>query len=293
MTARTATGRGVMSALPRPPWLNRRGRASWLRIATLLLLALPAVLLALRAAAGVLGAEPIEAAINHTGTWGVRIFVVSLAISPLRRLAGAARLMDVRRMVGVGAFLYLFAHFVLFVADQSYDLAAAANEIVTRLYLTIGFVALLGLAALAATSTDTIVRALGGMRWRRLHQTVYGLIILGLIHALLQVRLQDYVEPLVLAGITAYLFALRWLTPRTGPIGIGRAALLSLGVTALIVAGEVAWLAGKAGADAGTILAVQFDTAVGMRPAWVVLGVTLALAATPMLRRPSRAPLTA
>ena len=101
--------------------------------------------------------------------------MISLAVTPLRRIARFNQLVDVRRMIGVGAFVYAAAHISLYVADQMFDLWKVASEIVLRLYLTIGFVALLGLAALAATSTDGMVRRLGGKRWQRLHQAIYGI----------------------------------------------------------------------------------------------------------------------
>src|SRR5437773_12322645 len=90
--------------------------------------------------------------------------------------------MDVRRMIGVGAFCYATAHILLYTTDQMFDLAKVASEIVLRLYLTIGFTALVGLSALAATSTDGMVRRLGPRRWQGLHQVVYGIALLALIH---------------------------------------------------------------------------------------------------------------
>src|SRR6185295_6134271 len=99
--------------------------------------------------------------------------MISLAVTPLRRVARFNHLVDVRRMIGVGAFVYAAAHISLYVADQMFDLWKVASEIVLRLYLTIGFIALLGLMALAATSTDAMVRRLGAKRWQRLHQAIY------------------------------------------------------------------------------------------------------------------------
>ncbi len=91
--------------------------------------------------------------------------LVSLAITPLSRIARFGQVLDVRRMIGVAAFAYAATHFLLYIADLRFNLAEAASEIVLRLYLTVGFVALLGLAALAVTSTDKMVRRLGGKKW--------------------------------------------------------------------------------------------------------------------------------
>ena len=92
---------------------------------------------------------------------------VTLAVTPFRRIARYGNLIDVRRMLGVGTFCYIAAHLTLFIADQSFDLGKVAHEISHRWYLIIGGIAWLGLAALAATSTDGMVRRLGGLRWRQ------------------------------------------------------------------------------------------------------------------------------
>ena len=99
------------------------------------------------------------------------LFVVfSLAVSPARRLFAAPKLINMRRTLGVTAFCYALLHLTLYVVEQKYDLAKVLSEIVLRIYLTIGFIALIGLIALAATSTDGMIRRLGAQRWNRLHQ---------------------------------------------------------------------------------------------------------------------------
>src|SRR5258707_3604821 len=108
--------------------------------------------------------------------------MVSLAITPLRRVGRFGQLLDVRRSIGVGAFVYAATHISLYVADQMFDLWKVASEIASRLYLTIGFVALLGLTVLAATSTDGMVRRPGGKSWQRLHNVGYAIGLLALIH---------------------------------------------------------------------------------------------------------------
>ena len=100
------------------------------------------------------GARPLNDVIHRTGYWALIFLMLALAITPLRRVARFNQLVDVRRMIGVGAFVYIAAHLGLYIADQMFDLEKVASEIALRLYLTIGFVAWLGLAVLAATSTD-------------------------------------------------------------------------------------------------------------------------------------------
>lgn len=267
------------------PWLDRRGRFSALRAAALALLALPALQLAWRAATGGLGADPLDEAINHSGTWALRILLVSLALTPLRRLGAPARLMELRRMVGVAAFLYVAGHLLLYAGHQAFDLWKIGSEIALRLYLTIGFAAFLGLAALAASSTDGMVRRLGGRRWKRLHRVAYALAVLGIVHAWMQAQLQGYVEPLVLAGVLGWLFALRWLVPRAGPVGVGRALPLALACAALTAAGEALFLHLWLGAPPLAVLAAHADTAAGIRPAWIVLALTVPPALLPLRGR--------
>lgn len=276
------------------PWLDRRGRYSPLRATALALLLLPAAWLAWRAATGGLGADPVDAAINHTGTWGLRLLLVSLALTPLRRLGAPARLLELRRMVGVTVFSYIAAHLALYAWSQAFDLGKVAEEIALRLYLTIGFAALLGLAALAATSTDAMVRRLGGRRWKRLHRLVYALAVLGVVHAWMQAQLQAYVEPVALAGVLAWLLALRWLVPRRAPVSAAHALALALAAAALTAAGEALLLHLWLGADPLTVLAAHATTAAGIRPAWIVLALTVPPSLLPLLGRlrPRAAPLT-
>src|SRR5262245_14459025 len=130
------------------------------------LIAVPAALTAYDFAMGNLGARPVTEAIHQIGLWGIRFLFLALAITPLRQLWRWNRLAVWRLNIGVASFFYLVVHFLLYVFDQKFDLAKVASEIVLRYYLTIGFIALLGLAALAVTSTDAMTRRLGGKRWR-------------------------------------------------------------------------------------------------------------------------------
>ena len=159
---------------PRQVWRDSAGRLSALRIVVLAFLFLPWAIATydFNFDPMAVGARPLNNVIHRTGYWALVFLLVSLAITPLRRIARFNQLVDVRRMIGVGAFVYAAVHILLFIADQKFDLWKAASEIALRLYLTIGFVALLGLAALAVTSTDGMVRRLGGKRWQRLPQEI-------------------------------------------------------------------------------------------------------------------------
>ena len=257
---------------------DRRGRFSWLRTATLLLLLAPAANLVFRTLTGDLGADPPQELINRAGTWGIRILVLALAVTPLRRLYDWPSLADLRRMIGVAAFAYLATHFGFYVWDQQFDVAKVASEIVQRLYLVIGFTTLLGLSALAATSTDAMVKRLGGKNWRRLHMIVYALALLGLTHYWLQVRLQDYQDPLIVSGVLLFLFALRWAVPRRGPVSPWRALELALGCVLLTALGEVLFLGLWFGAPMEKVLMAQWSLSAGLRPAWIVAAIVVPVA---------------
>ena len=150
----------------------------------------PALWLAWRAWSGDLSAaRPVNDAIHSTGNYAVWLVVISLAITPARRLFTAPKLINMRRTLGVAAFCYAALHLMLYIVEQKYDLVKVASEIVLRIYLTIGFIALIGLIALAATSTDGMIKRLGGERWNRLHRLVYAIALLGIIHFLMQTKL--------------------------------------------------------------------------------------------------------
>ncbi|MEC9346624.1 MAG: ferric reductase-like transmembrane domain-containing protein [Pseudomonadota bacterium] len=167
------------------PWRDRAGRFSPLHAAAFVFAVLPALLLAFGALTSTPDPRPFDAAIHESGEWAVRLLLLTLALTPLRRISGWTRWIAVRRMLGVAAFSYALGHLVLFVGQQGWDVGHATSEIVQRVYLAIGFVTLAGLAVLAATSTDAAIRRLG-RRWRSLHKIVHVLAILGLLHFFLQ-----------------------------------------------------------------------------------------------------------
>ena len=138
------------------PWNDRAGRLSPLKLATFVLLLMPGLYLAGAFYADALGAKPVTAAIHDSGKWAVRILLFTLAVSPMRRIADWPRLILIRRMLGLAVLAYALIHLGLYIADQNFKLGAVASEIALRLYLTIGFVALVGLVVLGATSTGCI-----------------------------------------------------------------------------------------------------------------------------------------
>ena len=149
------------------------------------------------------GARPVNDLIHRAGFWMLMLLFISLAVTPLRRITRFGQLVDIRRMIGVGAFCYGACTSGLYMVDQMFDLGHVATRSSTGLS-AIGFTALTGLAALAATSTDGMVRPLGGLRWQRLHQIVYVVAVLAL-DPFLPADQADVILPTLVAGLLAWL----------------------------------------------------------------------------------------
>jgi sulfoxide reductase heme-binding subunit YedZ len=279
-------------------WRDRRGRLSWLRVATLAMLLFPLALMTFDWARGALGGRPLNEVIHRTGWWALVFLLASLAVTPLRRSGHFTGLFDVRRMIGVGCFCYAALHILLYVVDLKLDLVKVAVEIVSRLYLTIGFVALIGLAALAVTSNDTMVKRLGGLRWRRLHQATYVVTLLALIHFFQQTK-ADVTVPTLYAGLFLWLIAYRLLAAWRGDGGLTPLWLAGLAVVtaALVFLGEGIGLAIAFKQPVAALLPQYFATVtdldLGFRPGWSVLIAGLVVAALELWRGSKPAPVIA
>lgn len=179
-----------------------------LKAGVFLICLLPLARLVYLGVAGGLGANPIEFVTRSTGTWALAGLMVTLSVTPLRRLTGLAGLIRYRRMLGLFAFFYACLHFVAYVwLDQFFDPAAIARDIVKRPFVTVGFAAFILLVPLAATSSHAMMRRLG-RRWQQLHRLIYLIALLGVVHYLWLVK-KDLTEPLIYGGVLALLLALR------------------------------------------------------------------------------------
>ena len=183
-------------------------------------------------------------------------------------------------MLGVGTFCYIAAHLALFFADQSYSFAKLIHEITHRVYLIVGAVAWIGLAALAATSTDGMVRRLGGMRWRRLHQAIYAIALLALIHYFQQTK-ADVTVPTFAASLFLWLIAYRVLAWWQGGSELSTLSLFALAIAVSVVTflGEAIGIAIAFHVSPMRVLGTIFDFDAGIRPGWQVLAAGLAVTA--------------
>jgi len=167
------------------------------------------VAIVLQGGTGGLGANPVEFIIRYLGDWALRFLLIALAVTPLRIVTGWIMVARLRRMLGLFAYFYVCVHIMSYVGlDHMFDWATIWADIVKRTYITVGMAALLMLTPLAITSTDKMVRRLGGARWRKLHMLVYPAGIAGVIHYFLMIK-AGYQEPLLYALILAALFAIR------------------------------------------------------------------------------------
>ena len=158
-----------------------------------------------------LGADPQKALERLLGLWALRFLILSLSITPLRRLGGQ-NFVRYRRALGLLAFYYATLHLTVYtVLDQGLDLAAIWADIVKRPYITVGMLAFVIVAPLAATSNAPMIRRLGGARWQRLHRFVYVAAAAAAVHFVMVVKSWP-AEPLIYAGVVAALLLIRLAT---------------------------------------------------------------------------------
>ncbi len=209
----------IETSVATPVSSRRRARLRPLTVAKIAVFAacsLPLMFLVLRGfgiAGPSLGPNPVEAIMDVFGKWGLRLLLVTLAVTPLRTMLRAPLLLGLRRMLGLFAFTYLALHFLTWLTlDRWFDVAAMLEDVVKRPFITVGLSALLLLVPLAVTSTAGWIRRLG-RRWQLLHRLVYPAAILGCVHFWWQVK-ADLREPLVYSVVLLLLLGWRLVRAR-------------------------------------------------------------------------------
>ena len=183
--------------------------ASWLKPLVFAAALLPLAWLGWRAVEGSLGANPIETINRFLGDWALRFLLIALAVTPVRKITGWAAVARLRRMLGLFAFFYVCLHVSSYVGlDQFFDWQAIWKDVLKRRYITFGMGALVLLIPLAVTSTDAMIRRLGGRRWRALHRAVYLILPLAALHFWMMVK-ADHSRPLLYGAIGAVLLGYR------------------------------------------------------------------------------------
>jgi len=156
-----------------------------------------------------LGANPQNFLILTTGMMTLIFLVLTMAVTPLRKITGSNRLIQFRRMLGLFAFFYGCLHFLCFFSlDRGFSVSSTLTEMLKRKYLIFGSTALIVMIPLAITSTNAMIKRMGGKRWRALHRLAYVAAICGVIHYYMQVK-ADVRQPLVFAAVLAVLLGYR------------------------------------------------------------------------------------
>jgi sulfoxide reductase heme-binding subunit YedZ len=181
----------------------------WLKLPVFLAALAPFALLGWRAMHNDLGANPIEFVTHATGDWTIRFLMITLAITPARRLLGLPQLIKFRRMLGLFAFFYGCLHLMTYVwFDKFFDTAEMWKDVFKRPFITMGAAAFLLMLPLALTSTAGWIRRLGGKRWQLLHRLIYFSALAGVVHYYWLVK-SDVRSPSRYAGILAVLLLIR------------------------------------------------------------------------------------
>jgi sulfoxide reductase heme-binding subunit YedZ len=179
------------------------------KVVVFILALLPVIKLGFGAYQDTLGANPIEKITRTTGYWTLAFLLITLTATPLRRILGWLWLIRLRRMLGLFAFFYGFLHFSTYlVLDQFFDWESIAKDITKRPYITVGFPSFILMIPMAITSTDSMMRCMGGKNWRRLHRLVYFCAVGGVVHYWWLVK-KDLTNPVTFALLLALLLAIR------------------------------------------------------------------------------------
>jgi sulfoxide reductase heme-binding subunit YedZ len=261
------------------PWHDRNRGFSWLKAGTFALMWAPAIWLIDQVRTEQFGPVPLGGMTYWSGLWATALLLLALAITPASTILRWGKLIIVRRMIGVTALVYTLAHIIIYFALRFWDFAHIVHEMTTRLSLILAIVATVGLLALSATSLDAAVRRMGPKGWQRLHNAVYALSALALIHYLLSPDI--YPEQYLMSGIFFWLMVWRVLNRRG--LGTDATALALLAVVACLVTAllEAGWAWAYHGYEPSMTLGNNFSLVLGVSPAWqiLVLGLVVALAA--------------
>jgi sulfoxide reductase heme-binding subunit YedZ len=197
--------------------------SKWAKVLVFAISLMPLAMLGVRTLQGRLTANPVEFIQHFTGDWTLRFLIITLAITPLRKILNLPELIRFRRMLGLFAFFYVCLHFLTYIGpDQSFDLAGMWKDVEKRRYITVGFLGFLLLIPLAITSTKGWIRRLGGRRWQTLHRAIYLAAICGVIHYYWLVK-SDVRKPIFYGVLVAALLLWRladWLRKRSAAVPV-------------------------------------------------------------------------
>jgi sulfoxide reductase heme-binding subunit YedZ len=203
--------------------LNSILTSKWTKVVVFSASLLPLALLVWRGWNNDLSADPIAFITHRTGDWTLRFLVITLAITPLRKILHLPQLIRFRRMMGLFAFFYVCLHFTTWIwLDKSLVWSEMWKDVLKRRFITVGFAGFVLLIPLAVTSTAGWIRRMGGKRWQMLHRLVYATAVLGVIHYYWLVK-SDVRKPLLYGLLVGILLAFRLVSWLAGPRGKAKA----------------------------------------------------------------------
>ena len=269
------------------PWQDRNRQFSWLKATTLALMFVPAIWLIHQVAAEQFGPVPLGGMTYWSGFWALALLLAALAVTPALTILRWRQLILVRRMIGVTALAYTIAHIIIYFALRFWDFAHIAHEMATRVSLVLATVATVGLLALGATSLDEAVRRMGAKGWNLLHNTIYLIAGLAVIHYLLSP--DYYPDQYLTSGIFFWLMVWRVLSRRGQGTDPRALAILAVASCLFTVVLEGTWTWAYHDYAPSETLANNFSLVLGISPAWKILVLGLLIAAAAAIRQAPRA----
>jgi methionine sulfoxide reductase heme-binding subunit len=261
------------------PWQDRENRFSWLKASVFTLLFAPGIWLVYQVAAGEFGPVPLGGMTYWSGVWATALLLLALAITPALTITRWGQLIIVRRMIGVAALAYTIAHIIIYFALRFWNFASIAHEMATRLSLIVASMATIGLLVLGATSVDAAVRRMGAKGWQQLHNAIYAITALALIHYLLSP--DAYPEQYLMSGMFFWVIGWRVLNRRGHGRDVGALALLAVSASLFAAFLEAGWLWAYHDYEPLGTLGNNLSLVLGVSPAWkvLILGLLIALGA--------------
>lgn len=264
------------------PWQDRDRRFSWLKAGTFALMFVPAIYLVYWVATEQFGPVPLGGMTYWSGLFATALLMFALAITPAVTIFGWRELIIVRRMIGVTALAYTVAHIFIYFALRFWNFASIAHEMMTRISLILATIATIGMIALGATSLDAAIRRMGAKGWQQLHNAIYVISGLALIHFLLSPDI--YPEQYLMSGTFFWLMGWRLLNQRGWGTNAGGLALLAAAACLFTALLEVGWIWVYQDYTLPEILDVYFTFDLGIPPMWKILGVGLLIAVAAAVR---------
>jgi sulfoxide reductase heme-binding subunit YedZ len=273
------------------PWNDRAGRFSSLKALIFAVMFLPAIWLVYQVEAGNFGRVPLAGLTYWSGVWATAVLLAALAVTPAAKIFLWPQAVLVRRMIGVTALIYTFAHLFIYFALRFWDFGSIANEMITRLTLIVATISMIGLMPLAATSLDAAVKWMGAEKWQRLHNTVYVLTALAMIHFLLSPGI--YPPQYLMTGMFFWLMVWRYFDKRGQGGDLRKLVLLAIATWFVAAFSETGWVWAYHGFEPGWTFANNFNMSFGISPAWKVFAIALAIPLVAYLRRAKKREATA